>query len=166
MHHPHAGTRHAGVDVAHDSPFGWIRSPYGKPGDLLYVRETWRPRILGGVRGKHMGFGVQFREGFEHKRTVCYARQFADCTVPTETGDLVSEHWKPSVHMPRWAARIWLRVTDVRGERVQEIGEDDAEAEGVDPWHLADLNATWAENPWVWVVTFERIEKPQESDHG
>ncbi len=191
-----------------------VRCPYGQPGDLLYVRETWRPRILNGAlfqagpdgksagrfsssmrsRRSCLGFGVQYREGFAHMRTECYAKQFADCTEPTQTGDLVSSRWKPSIHMPKWAARLWLRVTEVRVERVREISDEDVKAEGIgrfvdgcgwgwdresclsseyDGWGTPErafetlwdsINAKrgfgWETDPWVWVVTFERAEKP------
>jgi hypothetical protein len=88
-----------------------------------------------------------------------------------------NEKWRPSIHMPRWASRITLEVTDVRVERVQEISEEDAKTEGVTPsivgewWdHLKyragfqtlwnSINEKrgfgWDENPWVWVVEFKK----------
>lgn len=91
--------------------------------------------------------------------------------------------WKPSIHMPKEAARIWLKVTDVRVERLQEITEVQAQAEGCnsglltgactargqfeDLWNTtikkSDIDRYgWDANPWVWVIEFERCEKPQE----
>ena len=98
--------------------------------------------------------------------------------------------WRPSIHMPKEAARIWLKVTDVRVERLQEITEEQAKAEGANwkngknvgweekikrtaidrfakIWDLtikkSDLPLYgWDANPWVWVITFERCEKPEE----
>jgi hypothetical protein len=87
--------------------------------------------------------------------------------------------WKPSIHMPKESARIFLRVTSVRIERVQDISEADAYAEGMSPqlsgecggvepdpigefyflWQTMYNN--WNDNPWVWVIEFERIEKPE-----
>ena len=86
--------------------------------------------------------------------------------------------WRPSIHMPREAARIWLRVTDVRVERLREVCNIDMESEGIDvclPLNLqkkqfgalwdstikpADRERYgWAANPWVWVIEFERISK-------
>lgn len=96
--------------------------------------------------------------------------------------------WKPSIHMPRWASRITLEVTGLRVERVQDISEADAVAEGVEPYHCpqaaALMNAVgskmqpipytsgfanlwneingplaWAENPWVWVVEFRMVDQ-------
>lgn len=89
--------------------------------------------------------------------------------------------WKPSIHMPKEAARIWLKVTDVRVERLQEITEIQAQAEGCNSglltgpcnargqfenlWNRtikkSDLDIYgWKANPWVWVIEFERCEKP------
>ena len=99
--------------------------------------------------------------------------------------------WRPSIYMPKEAARLFLRITDVRVERLQEITEDDAVAEGVkDPYEYQDANyyervATdkeinasafaglwdsindkrgypWRDNPWVWVYEFEQCEKEEE----
>ena len=89
--------------------------------------------------------------------------------------------WRASIHMPRWASRITLRVTDVRIERVQDTSEDDARAEGVtlnpSPVHriscyrlafnllwdsiYAERGDSWLSNPWVWVIEFERVEAEQ-----
>lgn len=87
--------------------------------------------------------------------------------------------WHPSIHMPKEAARIWLKVTSVRAERLQDITEDGAEAEGaidriytarehfIEIWDRtikkSDLDIYgWYANPWVWVIEFERCEKPKE----
>ena len=145
------------------------RAPYD-PGDILYVRETW-----------------DWDPDNEVAKTYYYK---AD-------GDLRPEGykgmgWSPSIHMPKEAARIWLKVTDVRVERLQDITDDGAKAEGAidnrgfihspeneyDRIHTARehfveiWNSTikksdfdrygWAANPWVWVIEFERCEKPKE----
>ena len=124
-----------------------------EPGDILYVRETW-----------------------------CDDRQFTHDSTPgryfykaSENGDF---KWHTSIHMPKEAARIWLKVTDVRVERLQDMTDDDAEAEGCfdytstalgffDVWDStikkSNLNCYgWNANPWVWVIKFERCEKPEE----
>ena len=115
--------------------------PYSA-GDTLWVRETW-------VRGlKELG-----------QQPIYYRADGDDCCTS----------WKPSIHMPRWAARLFLRVTDVRVERLQEMDFTDLEPEGFEPtdefptfssfWDsLNAKRAPWASNPWVWVYTFERIE--------
>lgn len=124
-------------------------------GDILYVRETW----------KKAPNGYYYYEDWQRN-------DIADITK-----------WKPSIHMPKEAARIWLKVTDVRVERLQEITEVQAQAEGCNSGLLTgactargqfeDLwNSTvkksdidrygWDANPWVWVIEFERCEKQEE----
>jgi hypothetical protein len=123
-----------------------IRCRFGVPGDLLWVRET------------HYVWSAGSRDGATEPE--------APCT------------WTPSIHMPRWASRITLRVTDVRVERLHDIEESDAEAEGVDAawgnvgadalplyvegfkriWAKINGEDSWATNPWVWVVSFERMQ--------
>ena len=132
-------------------------------GDILYVRETW----------KKAPNGYYYYEDWQRN-------DIADVTK-----------WKPSIHMPKEAARIWLKVTDVRVERLHEITEDGAKAEGAidnrgfihspeneyDRIHTArehfiriwnstikksDLDRYgWDANPWVWVIEFEWCEKPK-----
>lgn len=130
--------------------------PYQK-GDILYVRETWgHPIFLN-----------------SDKQYVFRADKIAEIGFKND-----SHIWHPSIHMPKEAARIWLKVTDVRVERLQDMTDDDAEAEGCfdytstalgfpDVWDStikkSDIGRCgWAANPWVWVVEFERCEKPRE----
>lgn len=147
--------------------------PY-QPGDILYVRETW--------------CGLPVNEaGHFRGHPIYYYR--AD-------GDLRPEGWRgawhPSIHMPKEAARIWLKVTDVRVERLQEITEVGIQKEGVevDPkecvgkfdfiselfllfqrlWEStikkSDLDRYgWNANPYVWVIEFERCEKPEDNQN-
>jgi hypothetical protein len=144
-----------------------VLCPYGKPGDLLWVRETCA--IVGSV---DPGWVLYRASGYEAE---CERYGF-DRPYPDEK--LV--RWHPSIHMPRWASRITLRITDIRVERLHEITEDDARAEGCPysaEWagRFADRDETaktwfkslwnkikgpgaWDENPWVWVVSFERVE--------
>ncbi len=129
-----------------------IKCPYGIPGDTLWVREAFAPRY--------------FDDGSSAYR--------ADWNARGE--DVVPEpKWKPSIHMPRWASRITLRVTDVRVQRVRKISERDAQAEGaakesgiggmsyVNGFHRlwGSINAArgygWDVDPWVWALTFERV---------
>lgn len=141
-------------------------SPFGQPGDMLWVRETWQrtyPRAaeIPNPRRPDDGGETIYRERDED--------------------DWTSMSWLPSIHMPRWASRLSLLVKSVRVERVQAISPEDIEAEGVSiPGHhrgelhhplrwrvdhfkpLWDsINAKrgydWDTNPWVWVVEFERI---------
>ena len=160
----------------------YVKPPYGyAPGDILYVRETW--------------CALPVNEA-GHMRGHCVYYYRAD-------GDLRPEgwrgKWRPSIHMPKEAARIWLKVTDVSVERLQDITEEQACMEGTDPWdevcyenngwhptfsdpdsggdpNMVDgfhklWNSTikksdldrygWDANPWVWVIEFERCEKPK-----
>ena len=133
-----------------------IRPPY-QPGDILWVRETWSPVA---VRPKR----------FIYKADVARGRG---------EGVGLPIRWHPSIHMPREAARTFLRVTGVRVERLDDMTTDDVFMEGVFPtstfehirdrWHQV-WNSTikpkdritygWEANPWVWVIEFERISKP------
>lgn len=156
-----------------------IPCPYGQPGDRLWVRETWR--LWGGSsfadNGEPLdpdiliGSLASMREDFLRSRPLEY---YAD------TGD--EGPWRSPIHMPRWASRILLEITAVRVERLQEISEEDAEAEGVRNslhlhggrfarenfahlwWTIYGDNGygSWEANPWVWVIEFRRIDSPRE----
>ncbi len=141
------------------APLGPFRCPYGRPGDGLYVRETFRWWEGGGIyRGKtpdpNRWKGI----------TVYRADGGDDCDGP----------WRPAIFLPRWASRINLEITDVRVRRVQSISEGDAAAEGCatcprkDHWagdifqRLWDsINFKrgygWETNPWVWALTFRVV---------
>ena len=159
-----------------------------QPGDVLYVREAFRVFMGNDPRIEYRDGSVGF-EGDER----CYlvkgitAQQAGEEMEAVETGDPVRERWKPSIHMPAWAARSFLEVTAVRCERVQEISEADARAEGCDPLPLTDDElknykviegahpstrvfswlwdsihgpGAWERNDWVWVYEFRKTEKP------
>jgi hypothetical protein len=123
----------------------YLNCPYGQPGDLLWVRETWAKNEQDGV--------IDFRAD--------YASQ---------------EHfygWKPSIHMPKDAARIWLKLTEVRVERLHDISEIDAAREGLlnstidadrtaklwfyNLWKSIHGPGSLEKNPWVWVLSFEVV---------
>lgn len=156
----------------------YAKPPY-QPGDILYVRETWQ--YLYELDGNE-----QIIEG-----TGKYYYAATD-TIPFDTyvdaSGVTHERvpWRPSIHMPKGSARIWLKVTDVRVERLQEITAESALAEGTDKYiHLNgkfDENAIltsfmgiwnstiknsdldrygWDANPWVWLIEFEPCEKPE-----
>ncbi len=130
-----------------------VKCRYGKPGDLLWVRETWTEVM------------IQDEEGYFN----VYKADGNDWAAP----------WTPSIHMPKAAARIWLRVTDIRIERLRDITEEDAKAEGAEYqlwrgviedtqsyrngftsiWLNINGDASWNKNPWVWVVSFEVLSK-------
>jgi len=119
------------------------RSPYGIPGDRLWVRETWGP--------------VDFMVGVELEDPVCVGYQ-ADETarrhghrgssaLDTYAWNWAKVRWRPSIHMPRWASRLTLEVTGVRVERLQAITDADARAEGVEPLWLQEGQ------PGAWFTT-------------
>lgn len=134
---------------------GFYKLPY-QPGDILYVRETW-------------GYPISLNSD---KQYVFRADKIAESGFKND-----SHIWHPSIHMPKKAARIWLKVTNVRVERLQHMTDDDAEAEGCfdytstalgfpDVWDSTIKKSDiylygWAANPWVWVIEFERCEPPE-----
>ena len=104
---------------------GWLKCPFGVPGDRLWVRETWRPEELDDDEGLD---GVRFRAD-GHFEPIQNTPEAANDWCSVALGQLL--RWRPSIYMPRWASRITLEVTDVRVERLREISRDDCLAEGV-----------------------------------
>lgn len=168
------------------------RCRYGVPGDRLWVREAWKKEGRRCSDDMHMleedhacsehcdqtyvYYAATPREGLRAKPDRARITYLDDSTPLT---DFYRKGWKPSIHMPRWASRIQLDVTDVRVQRLHEISEEDARAEGVDlaggprkgkDWASSardafatlwdSINAdrmSWASNPWVWAVSFRRV---------
>jgi hypothetical protein len=121
----------------------WL-CPYGVPGDRLWVRETWRP-VVWGADHCYIEYrtGGHAREGDGRACLVpptataayeAYADRQMRAAIAAGDGkpEYCPEPWRPSIHMPRWASRITLELTDVRVERLQEISWRDVVAEGVD----------------------------------
>lgn len=151
-----------GVETAIAGPLASFLSPYGPPGDRLWVRENFFPiypqdLTYNGGRPIEYDYAATYQHGYR-------------------LGDLIGKKkkWKPSIHMPRIASRITLEITGVRVERLQDISRGDAMAEGCPFQNMADgpnpcnwfaglwgsINGTesWQSNPWVWVVEFKRME--------
>ena len=143
--------------------------PLGQVGDRLWVRETFQP-FLDAYDIDCMP-NVDYQTGKGYK--ISYpATDGIDEFQDIDSGDIKST-CKPSIHMPRWASRITLEITDVRIERLQSISEADAKAEGVEPaecclahyhgfsklWQNVYGSESWEANPWVWVIEFRRVEK-------
>ena len=161
-----------------------------EPGDILYVRETWQ---CWRAHRYEATADIRFRAGGDDVR-LQFANGNTDSINRLEYDTFVHKwfshngKWKPSLFMPKEAARIWLKVTDVRVERLQEITEVGIQKEGVevDPKECAgkfdfiselfllfqrlwdstinksDLDRYgWNASPWVWVIEFERCEKPE-----
>lgn len=151
-----------------------IKCPYGKPGDILWVRETWAP--------------ATYWNGLREECHAIFKTQF---TAP------VAWNWKPSIHMPKVAARIWLQITDIKVERLQQITEEEALSEGIiecedgtyynyftqkglryqdgvecllakgsfqSLWCSINGLDSWAQNPWVWVISFKILSKTGRPD--
>ncbi len=154
-----------------DGKEGEIKCPYGKVGDLLWVRETFidaEDYPCHPFHDEESGVLSQY----DYK---------ADCPVD-EIKNII---WKPSIFMPKAAARIWLEITNIKVERLQDISEEDAKAEGISRiynttslvyknylhsddacnayksfqtlWQSINGSESWDANPWVWVIEFKRI---------
>lgn len=146
-----------------------IKSPY-RVGDILYVQETWciqycwecdQNGYANDCDIESANFDFSIAPFGEHGCYIYYAEN--DTYKPMHG-------WKPSIHMPKEAARIFLRVTGIRMERLQDIDDDGVVAEGLEIgapydelWNStvkkSDLEKYgWNANPWVWVIEFERVE--------
>ena len=160
---------------AWDAFWQCVACPYGKPGDRLWCRETFAivPRT---AYARSEGVQQMLRPDDDHDAAIYRAGW------DRSNGGF---RWRPSIHMPRWASRILLEIVSVRVERLQDISEDDARAEGIayserfegyctgeaehfnshDPrqsyfslWEAINGAGSVAANPWVWVVEFKRID--------
>jgi hypothetical protein len=142
--------------------------PFGTPGERLWVRETHA--LVPRTAFHHASSTIAHRDSPDGHNWAIYAEGWTRC---------VTWPWKPSIHMPRWASRIALEISEVRVERVQAISEDDARAEGVDLsrlnldvamqfdrplrylyrrlWQSINGDDSWDKNPWVWVLSFKRV---------
>jgi hypothetical protein len=112
------------------------RCPYGQPGDRLWVREMWRfvgIDMLRHGRTHHVEDAIiEYKDGTRRTVTV-------DWKIGEDYLGRGEPRWRPSIHMPRWASRILLEVTAVRIERLQDISEEDARAEGAEAKRWQDL---------------------------
>lgn len=156
-----------------------VKCPYGKQGDRLWLRETWKAEK--DIYKGRPCISVYFKASPDIGKVVL----FEEDILPSLSS---INKWKSSIHMFRWASRINLEITAIRVERVQEISEKDAEAEGIEVsepagghapalWYFGgrgfsrgyyafhalwdSINAKrgypWKDNPWVWVVEFKRV---------
>ncbi|HHT7498140.1 TPA: hypothetical protein ACT1U4_003041 [Klebsiella pneumoniae] len=167
---------------------------YGKPGDRIWVRETW-----GVVSHAFSDDGLMIDWVPDRPATAIHEMPFGNgyysgYAIYAADGDFTWGDddgyedgrlcWKPSIHMPRAASRILLEITDVRVERLNAISQEDAQAEGMeltgwrptysDPdsggevmtpydnfaelWSSIYGDESWKANPWVWVISFKRVE--------
>jgi hypothetical protein len=148
-------------DRAYKDDEGGYLCPYGQVGDRLWVRETW----------------AKSPAGFIFKADYNVDDGFGSEVVDMKSGETIPLVWKPSIHMPRVISRIILEIVNVRVERLQDICESDAQAEGIAASIVgSDLDCLkfragyqtlwnsindsrgfgWDVNPWVWVIEFQR----------
>lgn len=128
-----------------------VACPYGRPGDMLLVRETW-------------AYNPDFNPPYEFSTgQYVYRADFG--------AEPVAWNWRPSIHMPRAASRILLEITAVRVERLKDITASDCVCEGIEfesdifttynkfrrLWQSINGPESWAKNPWVWVIEFKKI---------
>jgi hypothetical protein len=128
------------------------------PGDLLYVRECWGPRMENG-------------KPHPVQQYVKYRADFADDSPPADGMDwhTYEDKWRPSIHMPKWAARLWLEIVSVRVDRIQDITGDDCLLEGIEPQGIGSDMAmvaafqkswdsiypgSWDRNDFIWRIEF------------
>ena len=167
----------------------WEKCPQGIPGDRLWVRETW---AAPGYLDHRKPSDIEDWNPILYRADGFIARQFA---VDKNWLSSMFGRWRPSIFMPRWASRINLEIVNVRVERLQDISEEDAKAEGVSavmrdsggclPWGEwveipsyydgfvetwdrinAKRSCGWDTNPWVWVIEFQVKENKEGSRVG
>ncbi len=112
-------------------PTNPLLCPYGQAGDRLWVRETWNWFDPGTIPTDRAGARAPFTGSQAGRDIPWVAAYAADGHLPY-TGYEGRDHWRPSIHMPRWASRITLDITAVRIERLQDISDEDACAEGIE----------------------------------
>lgn len=159
--------------------------PYGRPGDRLWVREAHY--LTDNGHGEHAVYAADAVAVRAHLAAIQELPGAFPDGVKTRHRKL-----RPSIHMHRWASRILLEITYIRVERLQDISEEDAKAEGIEPhyagwmpyntmfyesdgitpanyfkdprhsylqlWESINGAGSWDANPWVWVISFKRIE--------
>ncbi|MEP6457302.1 morphogenetic protein [Citrobacter freundii] len=172
----------SGNELAGELSAGNYRnSPHGKPGDRIWVRETFQGPLFD---FDLMDSYCKDPTPFERPEFCVYKADGAPAPEFYDADDELHCRWRPSIHMPRWASRILLEITDVRVERLNAISQEDAQAEGMeltgwrptysDPdsggevmtpydnfaelWSSIYGDESWKANGWVWVISFKRVE--------
>ncbi|HGY3195379.1 TPA: hypothetical protein ACNVUS_000226 [Citrobacter freundii] len=152
--------------------------PYGEVGDRIWVRETYQGPLFD---YEHMESYLEDSSKFEKPEFCVYRADGNPAPEFYDADDNLHCGWHPSIHMPRWASRITLEITDVRVERLRDLSEDDAKSEGIKPpsggvlpgWeyriNFRDLWMSiygadnWESNPWVWVIEFKVVPNVQDN---
>ncbi|HBQ8417721.1 TPA: morphogenetic protein [Klebsiella pneumoniae] len=185
-------TRHSDIGRYHwaesNATGNYVRSklfacPFGAVGDQIWVRETFQGPLF---NYEQMDEYLEDSSKFEKPEFCQYAADGGHRPEYQDADDNLRHGWRPSIHMPRWASRILLEITDVRVERLNAISEEDARAEGIidggclncgepepcgcanpEPdatdafaylWQSIYGQESWNANPWVWVIEFKRVE--------
>ncbi|MCJ1871419.1 ASCH domain-containing protein [Klebsiella quasipneumoniae] len=185
VHDKNLGCELAGNELAGELSAGnYLNSAFGKPGDRIWVRETFQGPLF---NYEQMDEYLEDSSKFEKPEFCQYAADGGHRPEYQDADDNLRHGWRPSIHMPRWASRILLEITGVRVERLNAISEEDATAEGVPPagsllpdypgtfltpkgdfatakvafqrlWESIYGAENWLANPWVWVIEFKRVE--------
>ena len=158
----HFAERNVEPSDAYDALVADVPCPYGKPGDRLWVKETWRPveretDSVDGILYRADDAFIPIENSFEA------AERWVDAYDNGKYGTA----WRSPLYMKRWMSRVVLEIASVRVERVQEISEDDARAEGCPAHaHFATLwdsingkreGCAWEDDPWCWCLEFRRV---------
>jgi hypothetical protein len=163
----------------HTNQVETFTSPFGEPGDRLWARETF------GLTLEHNDDGEptnarRVLDGDGVPRWIVYRTDQPDVVWTDGDGYTGPSCWKPSIHMPRWASRLTLEVMSVRADRLHDLSEEDARAEGAEVtnghpelgaligagpsylegfaqlWRSINGPGSWEANPWLWCVAFRR----------
>ena len=162
-----------GFLVAGDMGYVDVKCPYGVPGDILYVKEAWKPDPAWG------------QSSVLTKKLLRGDNILYKATLDTEHPKYTLGKWRSAISMPEWASRIKIQIIDVRVEKLQDISDDDARAEGVKPpnltgykliwnsinkpndvcdpdnnpwkWTHDGAGCGWSNCPWVWVLSFKKV---------
>lgn len=144
------------------------RCPFGVPGDRIWVRETFQGPLFD---FEQMEAYQEDSSKFKKPEFCVYKADGKPAPEFFDADDNLHCGWRPSIHMPRWASRILLEITDVRVEQLNDISEEDARSEGISGSSARDVKEayaalwrsiygsdSWRANPWVYVIKFKRIE--------
>lgn len=158
--------------------FSHIKCPFGKPGDRIWVRETYQGPLFD---YEHMESYLEDSSKFEKPDFCVYRADGKPAPEFYDADDNLHCGWSPSIHMPRWASRITLEITDVRVEKLASVSEEDAGKEGypADPSPFGGSTDKWLwfrqlwdgiypeqsfkHNPWVWVIEFKVVPNVQDN---
>jgi hypothetical protein len=186
--------RTEGAQISVEAPYVHIVCPYGQPGDRLWVRESWQYADWTDDGYPFIGFHADAARLLRDRIPEEWAMRVEDAWITLSAPanfDIdqraADRRWRPSIHMPRWASRITLEITNVRVERLQDINEADSQAEGATSipdhcdhvrlscadigcsgpqpyrvgfrslWQSINGPASWDANPWVWAVEFRKV---------